>query len=764
MKSKKLTFMTFWAINDTPDSEKMKRQLEEMKALGFDGTVFQPRNYPGYPPYLGSGYCRILSEVILYAKELGLAFWIYDENGWPSGNADGRVAGQFPQMRCRWLEYGDRGVVCKERTGVNTLDRAAMAYFVEVTYDGYRRGLSEEAWNYVTGFFSDEVGFLDGHGASVSLGGVPWCEEIDECFLKNHGQKASDSWHLLFTEEEGYEGYRSRYWEILAGILAESFYDPVNQWCARHGKRYTAHLKGEENLFFQVPYSGSAFRNLQCVNLPAVDALERYPGNHYFPRIVSSLSRQFSDGECLAEAIGGSGWGLTPEQFEDYVAWLAGCGITQYVFHLSQYRLNSEAVRDWPPSLPFHMNWKPVFKELLGRLKDQYCRTAGKEPRLLLIAPVRGVMRDFHPVDAMALNEHNGSGTPDTVSGRISLGFERFVEHCYRMGMEFDVTEERILEEYGRIEDGKLRIGHGEYEMAVAGEGCFWEAEGIWKELCLAGIGLDAGVLVWSRLSAGKNQLLLSWPEESGTAGGSCFSCCVETDFEKAHDEMCLLLLDEGKEVCVNGIPCVVRQDDSDGSGRYVASLPQGLPARLNIDVTLSHAPELPPFVWLQGDFLVMSDCGYTEKDSHQVRTEGAFRLTDREPQERQAADLIAAGYPFMNQTVTVYCMAWVPESGEIALGTVYADLVFVRVDGREYGYLWGPEYRLCGLSPGLHRIDADLYPSTFNTYGPHHHIDGDRHLTSPFQFSGRKCFADRADAPEYTLVPEWHFVKFGIL
>ena len=64
--------------------------------------------------------------------------------------------------------------------------------------------------------------------------------------------------------------------------------------------------------------SGSLCQNLKQINVPAVDALERYPGNHYYPRTVSSLSRQFSDGRCMAEALGGSGWGLSPADLDVY--------------------------------------------------------------------------------------------------------------------------------------------------------------------------------------------------------------------------------------------------------------------------------------------------------------------------------------------------------------------------------------------------------------------------------------------------------------
>ena len=69
----------------------------------------------------------------------------------------------------------------------------------------------------------------------------------------------------------------------------------------------------------------------------------------------------------------------------------------------------------------------------------------------------------------------------------------------------------------------------------------------------------------------------------------------------------------------------------------------------------------------------------------------------------------------------------------------------------------------MAGIKQGIHRTVIRLIPSTFNTYGPHHHIDGDRHLTSPMQYSGEKGFADAQDAPSFTLTDKWHFVKFGI-
>ena len=54
--------------------------------------------------------------------------------------------------------------------------------------------------------------------------------------------------------------------------------------------------------------------------------------------------------------------------------------------------------------------------------------------------------------------------------------------------------------------------------------------------------------------------------------------------------------------------------------------------------------------------------------------------------------------------------------------------------------------------------LSSVLVPSTFNIFGPHHYYNGDWHVVSPGQIIGEKNFADLPDAPNYTLVPEWHF------
>jgi len=101
--TQQLRFLSFWSINDKLDILKLEKQLAEIKNAGFIGVIFHPRYYPNLPVYLSTEYMNIVSELILYARLLGMEFWIYDENGWPSGTASGEVLKLHPELQCQWL-------------------------------------------------------------------------------------------------------------------------------------------------------------------------------------------------------------------------------------------------------------------------------------------------------------------------------------------------------------------------------------------------------------------------------------------------------------------------------------------------------------------------------------------------------------------------------------------------------------------------------------------------------------------------------------
>ena len=172
-------FYAFWAINAALDQKRLRRQLEQFRTAGFDGVVWHPRFYPNEPPYLGDRYLAELSEVILHAKSLGLTFWIYDEDGWPSGTVGGQLLKKFPDNSQRWAEvvtekperclaefdHEGKKWFLAERigAGVDYFNPELEQHFLELTHERYCTGLKPEAWQHVETIFCDEPEFGLGH-------------------------------------------------------------------------------------------------------------------------------------------------------------------------------------------------------------------------------------------------------------------------------------------------------------------------------------------------------------------------------------------------------------------------------------------------------------------------------------------------------------------------------------------------------------------------------------------------------------------------
>jgi hypothetical protein len=121
----------------------------------------------------------------------------------------------------------------------------------------------------------------------------------------------------------------------------------------------------------------------------------------------------------------------------------------------------------------------------------------------------------------------------------------------------------------------------------------------------------------------------------------------------------------------------------------------------------------------------------------------------------------VESGFPFARVVPRLEVAVELPVGARgIAFDGIATDAVQVWLDGKDLGFAYGPAWRVAlpDDATGPHVLTIELIPSTFNFFGPHHHVDGDRHIVSPDQFTGKKNFADRADAPADTRVPEYHF------
>ena len=91
----------FWSWNCRVTKELIDEQLPIFKQMGFGGVDIHPRS--GLDTvYLSDDYMELIRYTVKKCKELGLLCWLYDDDRFPSGAADGLVT-KNPRYRARQI-------------------------------------------------------------------------------------------------------------------------------------------------------------------------------------------------------------------------------------------------------------------------------------------------------------------------------------------------------------------------------------------------------------------------------------------------------------------------------------------------------------------------------------------------------------------------------------------------------------------------------------------------------------------------------------
>ncbi len=796
-------YYTFWSINGALDQRRLQRQLADFRDAGLHGVVFHPRFYPGTPPYMSPAYLAEVSACILHAKKLGLRFWLYDETGWPSGTGDGQVLAKYPDSGARRLDLtpqpaadsiGSFSVDAANRLApagtpgaktwyltprrinyVDSLDPKVLGHFLELIHERYRTGLDPEAFAYVEAFFTDEpeAGIIKDPFPDVA--GIPWSPVMPERMREKFGADFAAKIPLLFYRGEGYQEVRTTYWELVSDVLIDGFFAPYLAWCQKQGKQFIGHVKGEEHPLFQLPMVGSLHRIFRQLSIPGIDSLERYPALDFYPRQAAAASRQFSNGRSMVECFGGAGWGASPEDVERYTLWLGRNGLTDFVFHLSQYRLDTPALTDWPPSEPLHLSWREAFPAMLARVTRELTANPPPVPDTLVVAPYRGLMAEYEPWELFQTNLHVATTFPDTPASRMNTAFLARLEELKVAGIPYDLTDERTLETDGRLENGRIHLGQASYTHLVVDPAAI--LRGSWAKVeRIVPSALKASVKSIKSTAApiprvGDNtlhlQLPLTWkipalPEnawliEPQRTAPREYTATFVTAFGSANPPaLTLHFADDLTDASLDGRPLALTPG-YDGTFATPPALGAG---EHTLRFRTVREFSAKPYLWLKGPFTLKSRTPYTPGPSHTVRTAGPF-VAGLEP-AAATGELAAAGFPFLNRPlVAESTFTLAAPVRTLRLGDVLGDTARVTVDDDIAGWVWGPDWEVTlssPLNPGVHRLRLELVPSTFNFFGPHHYYNGDWHVVSPGQIVGDKNFADLPDAPDFTHVPEWHF------
>lgn len=475
----------FWSWNGDIEDDEICRQLAEFADGRFDGVVIHARAGLRIP-YMDEKWFHAFRLAVEECRRLGLHILLYDEDGWPSGFAAGKIPALGDEYCFKRLTYGTDPEQVGERlaafrkNGPNQyaripLEKAApgdlffgyvvdrhyvdLLYpdttqkFIELVYQRYADEVGDAFGEVIKGIFTDEP--------QLNCAGYPWSVSLPKAFSDTYGCSLLDNLWLLVEEGEHYQQFRRDFWQLVGDLFQRYFTYPISEWCQKNNIAFTGHFACEDGLCDQISSCGGVMEHYALMQLPGIDHLGSRITSPVLSKQVSSVSRQFNGGQVLSETFGCSGWGVTFSRLAWIWGWQSVLGVTKPCFHLAAYSIEGRRKRDYPAFFSYQEPWWKEFKQFNQWIEhhNQLMAEGDRICRVLIIPPTGVMMEEYR--DAFSNREKNIYS---------SAQFRLLVENLLDLQVDFELGDEKLLERYAVIQDGQIHLGHGRYDWVFVAE------------------------------------------------------------------------------------------------------------------------------------------------------------------------------------------------------------------------------------------------------------------------------------------------------
>ncbi|MGC8972026.1 MAG: glycosyl hydrolase [bacterium] len=493
----------FWSWNDKLDPEELARQVRDMKSVGIGGFFMHSRE--GLEtPYLSKEWMSCIRRTVETAKEIGMNAWLYDEDRWPSGFAGGLVAkaiGDEGRAKILTLEIvkgeldpieslvsfvaildGSSIVKLKRTTEKTTLEDnevglifrreicpkvdwfngdtysdnlnpKSVKTFIETTYEAYFKEFGDEFGKTISGIFTDEPNIF---AWRVAKRGLPWTDIFPEFFRDRRGYDIIENLPYLFLDGERSYKIRYDYWRTITELFVNAYSKQIGEWCKEHNLLFTGHYLYENEFPRAILTSGAIMPHYVYQGVPGIDILTESIRETLTVKQCSSVANQFDKKRVISELYGCTGWEFTFEGQKWVGDWQYALGVNLRCQHLALYTLRGCRKRDYPPSFNYNTTWWKY-----NRVVEDYFA------RLSLILSEGEAVRDIlliHPIES-AWMLFNGVNFEEV--SKIGEEFQGIADTLLAIHRDFDLGDESIIEEYGKVVDGRFIVNKASYKFLV---------------------------------------------------------------------------------------------------------------------------------------------------------------------------------------------------------------------------------------------------------------------------------------------------------
>lgn len=437
---------------------------------------------------------RNLVSAVEACKALGLVVWLYDEEGYPSGEAGGLVLEKNLEYEAIELAYDPSqpepfiirpsyehahaaNNYHAARRCPNLIDDRAMRSFIELTHEAYRERLSAHFGDTIHAMFTDEpslmavnlgqlpesvrqkVRVVDPLDPAVKpLPSVPWSYDLPQRYRERFGEDIASQQQSLFTGDSPADRrMRRQFWSLIADLIAERYFGAIQDWCRANQLAASGHTLHEHSIIHHVPLEGNALKVLSRMDIPGLDMLSSEPlglARHGWltPALPSSAAmlngrrRVMTEVSDFSQKMGNAG----PASLADMqatAAWQAVWGVTDFTLYYSPRDRSEEDYR--------------AYAEYVGRL-NAVLKPASLESEVLLYYPIYDLWAEYLPV-----------GKPLDMASQSARARE-IVESFNRLGtllshaqVPFGVIDHEHLARAAVEPDGRWSLGGHRFHTLV---------------------------------------------------------------------------------------------------------------------------------------------------------------------------------------------------------------------------------------------------------------------------------------------------------
>lgn len=470
--------LPFWSWNDELDPEELKEQIRWMKEQGFGGYFMHARG--GLKTeYLGDKWFKCISECVDLGNELGMQSWAYDENGWPSGFAGGKLL-EDKENRDRFLTFkigefdgnakvsyylGEEELIRAVSGGngkylnvyehysastADILNPEVVDKFIALTHEEYKKRLGNKFNRLLKGFFTDEPQY--------NRWNHPYTKMIEKYFKDVYGQDILDGLGLLFVKKKGYGEFRYKFWLGMQTLMLNAFAEKIYSWCSENGVMLTGHYVEEPCLETNMHACAGIMPFYEYMHIPGVDHLCLGDNSPVASKQVASVAAQTGKKRILTETFGCCGWETTPKQFKKIAEKQFVCGVNLLCQHLLPYSEHGQRKRDYPA----HFSWaNPWVRKDYKSFNDYFARLGyliGESTEKISVAL-------FCPIRSMYL--HYVHPTFELKEYPIDKSYISLAEKLSAMNVPYHIIDETVMEKHGKVDGNKLAVGKCEYDFIV---------------------------------------------------------------------------------------------------------------------------------------------------------------------------------------------------------------------------------------------------------------------------------------------------------